>query len=246
MNAAPARPLIGVTYSSAELDEFVLWRQMFHGVVAAGGTPVAIDCVQPVRGIEDLVARLDGLILSGGGDVDPRRYGGDPDDPALRGVNPARDDAEVRALTAARKGTRPVLAICRGAQLVNAVLGGTLYADLARDRPSPVSHRERWERLDAPLHKVEVAAGSILAAWMGADGILSVNSQHHQGIRELADALVPSAWAPDGLVEGFELPGERLVGVQWHPEVLWPAEAHARTLMSTFIHQCVHALASRE
>lgn len=232
------RPMIGVTYDSAELDEFLLWRHMFRGVVAAGGTPVAIDCNLPVPHMLALVERLDGLILSGGGDVDPRRYGGDPADPLLRGVNTSRDDAETTALAAARLGKVPVLAICRGVQLVNVALGGTLYADLSRDYCKDLEHRLTGEALDTPLHEVEVVAASDLAVDLGQAGVISVNSQHHQGIRDLAPVLTPNAFSADGLIEGFEIAGESLIGVQWHPEVLWPTAGHALDLLASFVAKC--------
>lgn len=236
------RPLIGITYSSAELAEFLLWRSMFRGVVAAGGVPLAIDCRDPQPHIADLVARLDGLVISGGGDVDARRYGGDPADPLLRGVNPHRDDAEIAALDTAVARGLPVLAICRGAQLVNVARGGTLHVDLGRDLPSELRHRESEEALGEPLHDVEVVAGTTLAAWTGG-GTIGVNSQHHQGIRTLADGLVPSAYAPDGLVEAFEHPPTRLTAIQWHPEVLWPSQAHALDLLRGFVATCGGAAA---
>jgi putative glutamine amidotransferase len=241
--------MIGITYSSAELDEFLLWRSMFRGVIAAGGTPVAIDCLTAQPVIADLTARLDGLIISGGGDVDPRRYGADPTDPLLRGVNPHRDEAELAALRTAGEHGLPVLAICRGAQLVNVALGGTLYADLDRDHPSDLIHRDTGKALSSPLHQVEVVPGTMLARWTAAGSTLAVNSQHHQGIRALAEDLVPSAWSPDGLVEAFEQSDTRLLAIQWHPEVLWPAEPHALELLTSFVQQCANApeiLAGRE
>ena len=167
MTAALTRPLIGITYNSAELSEFLLWRHMFHGLVAAGGTPIAIDCLAAPPQIDALVTRLDGLLLSGGGDIDPTLYGADPTDPLLDGVNTHRDKAEQSALAAARARHRPVLAICRGAQLVNATLGGTLYVDLARDRPTELAHRHSEDALGYPLHDVNVVTDSLLSDWVG-------------------------------------------------------------------------------
>ncbi|XBB66522.1 gamma-glutamyl-gamma-aminobutyrate hydrolase family protein [Nocardioides sp. WV_118_6] len=241
MTALPLdRPLIGITYSSAELADFLLWRSMFRGVVAAGGIPLAIDCRHPLpdlADLADLVGRLDGLVVSGGGDVDARRYGASPDDPLLRGVNPHRDESELAALDAALDRRLPVLAICRGAQLVNVARGGTLYVDLGRDLPSELRHRESEEALGEPLHDVDVVAGTTLAAWTGG-GTIGVNSQHHQGIRTLAAGLVPSAHAPDGLIEAYEDPAARLVAIQWHPEVLWPVAEHALGLLRGFVAEC--------
>ena len=235
----PGTPIIGITYSSFELEGFLLWRRMFQGVVAAGATPLAIDCALPQPTVAGLVARLDGLLIGGGGDVSPHLYGGDTADPAIRGVNHDRDAAELAALAAARAAGLPILAICRGAQLVNVALGGTLIADIQRDLPTAVVHRRSEEALARPLHPVTVAPGTLLASWLGRAGRIAVNSQHHQGIGVLAEGLTAAARSDDSLVEGIELGDERLVGVQWHPEVLWPTEEHARRLLASFAGECL-------
>lgn len=228
-------PVIAVTFAFSETRGFDLWHLMFQGIVASGGTPVAVDCSQPQPELSELVRRCDGLVIGGGGDVDPRLYGGDPDDDVLSGVNPARDANEKAALAAARDHAKPVLAICRGAQLVNVALGGTLYADIARDARTTVPHKESNEALARTLHAVDVAPDTLLARWLGQSGRVLVNSEHHQGIRELAPPLRAVARSDDGLVEAFELTGERVLGVQWHPEFLWPAESHARLLLRNFV-----------
>jgi putative glutamine amidotransferase len=229
------RPVIAVTYSSAELTIFTLWRRMFDGVVEAGGTPLAIDCRQTVPEIEELVARVDGLILGGGGDVDPSRYAGPPDDPTLRGVNPERDENEVRAWRAAREAGIPVLAICRGAQLLTAELGGDLYVDLARDRDDRIEHRNTEDFLSQPAHEVTLDPASRLASWHGGTTRLTVNSQHHQGIKALPPGAIETARADDGLAEGFELAGTNMVAVQWHPEVFWKSDAIHLRLLESFV-----------
>lgn len=230
-----SRPVIGVTYNSYELDTFLSWRLMLNGIVAAGGTPLAIDCAHPAPQVPRLVKHLDGLILSGGGDIHPHYYGGNPRDPLLRGINRARDEAEMTALRTARREGIPVLGICRGAQLINVALGGTLYADLSRDRGVELNHRFTEEALVDPLHKVTVSPDTHLAFAIGQPGCVPVNSQHHQGIRDLAESLVASAYSPDRLVEGFESREGAVMGVQWHPEVLWPTEEHALRLLKAFV-----------
>jgi putative glutamine amidotransferase len=233
-------PVIGVTHSSDDLHIFTLWRRMFEGVVAAGAVPVALNCVAEVADIEDLVSRMDGLIISGGADVDPIRYGADPTDPTLRRVSPIRDENELRALACARSIGLPVFAICRGAQLVNVAFGGVLYGDLARDLPGAIIHAEPEESLAHPSHTVDVLPGTRLANWLGTSGTIPVNSSHHQGILEVGTGLVPTALAPDGLIEGIEAPGEPVVGVQWHPELMWPAEEYALRVLGGFVAECAH------
>lgn len=243
MNPYLNRPVVGITYSSTDLEDFGLWRHLFHGFVAAGATPVGIDGAVEQPGIGSLVKRLDGLVVGGGGDVCPALYGGATDDPALWGVNPARDASEHLAFRVAIGREIPVLAICRGMQLVNVALGGTLYADLSRDRPGPVAHRPGKDLLDRPCHDVVVAPGSLLAKWLGRDGLVAVNSEHHQGIRDLAPPLRAVASAPDDLVEGVELAERQVVGVQWHPEILWAEEATSLDLLAGFVRAC--GIASR-
>ena len=229
------RPIVGITYSTRDLEQFELWRHIFHAFVAAGATPVSIDCTLEQPRIHAVVERLDGLVISGGGDVDPSLYGGDPEDPALKGVNPARDVSERLALHTALARTMPVLAICRGFQFVNVALGGTLYADLARDRPGSLRHQASEEALARPTHDVAVEPGTLLSKWLGGDGAIAVNSEHHQGLRDLAPALTAVAFSEDGLVEAAESVEHRLVGVQWHPEILWPYEPSSATLLEGFV-----------
>lgn len=232
-------PIIAVTFDARELVQFTLWRRMFAGLNASGAIPVAIDTSAPQSAIANLIQHVDGLVISGGGDVSPGLYSGAIDDPLLRGVNPNRDTNEINALNAAIEFEKPVLAICRGAQLVNVAYGGTLYADLARDLGTTTAHQESKDALAGALHSVEVSPGSRLASWMGVSGALAVNSQHHQGIRMLGAELVPTAFSEDGLVEAYESLKNRLVAVQWHPEVLWPAADHARALLRGFTESCV-------
>jgi len=232
------RPVIGITYLARDLERFELWRHIFHGFVAVGATPLSIDCTLEQPSIHTLVERLDGLVISGGGDVDPTLYGGDPADRLLRGVNPARDLSERLALNSALGGGIPILAICRGVQFVNVALGGTLHADLGRDRPGSLQHQKSQGALVRPTHDVEVEAGTLLSKWLGTDGVIPVNSEHHQGLRDLAPELTAVAHAPDGVVEAVESVGHRLVGVQWHPEILWPYEPSSEALLRGFATEC--------
>ena len=168
-------------------------------LVAAGGLPLHVPAgVAP----EAVMEHAAGLVLTGGSDVDPARYGGVAE-ASTSPLDPERDAREIALLDAARERGRPVLAICRGLQLVNVAWGGTLHLDLAEHA------RTRW-------HDVAITPGSVLAGLYGPTA--RVNSVHHQAVDRIADGLVVTARAPDGVVEGVEAPG--LVGVQWHPEQL--------------------------
>jgi putative glutamine amidotransferase len=234
-------PLVAVTFDINELDEFVLWREMFHGLTAAGIAPLAVHTDAPGVPVDALIRQVDGLIIAGGTDVDPALSGGDAADPLIDAAKPTRDRNELHMLSAARAQDKPVLAICRGAQLLNVACGGTLVADISRDVPCAVDHRRSEEDLAQPLHTVTVQPGSRVGQWMGAAGLVHVNSQHHQGIAVPGRRLRAVARANDHLIEAVELPDEAVVGVQWHPEVLWRNCAHALDLLRGFGAECVRA-----
>ncbi|AII03277.1 gamma-glutamyl-gamma-aminobutyrate hydrolase family protein [Rhodococcus opacus] len=235
------RPVIAVTLDFSILPGFVHWKDMFRGLVAADAVPLAIDCGRPRTDLEHLLSTVDGLLISGGSDVDPALYGGDTNDPLVTRINRDLDENELTALRIARTRGIPVLAICRGAQLTNVSLGGTLYADLARDRQGETRHSRSEKALARALHLVTIEAGTLLAKWMGVDGTVAVNSQHHQGIRVLASSARAAAYTDDGLTEAFEIDDEDIVAVQWHPEVLWRTEAHAMQLLRGFANRCAQS-----
>jgi len=164
---------------------------------------------------EALLDGVDALLLTGGVDVDPARYGEAPA-PELLLPDPPRDEAEIRLIHAALRRDLPILAICRGHQVLNVALGGRLQQHIAGDghrAHSEAPHESRW-------HNITVDAGSVLADLIGA-GVQWVNSRHHQAVRltMLGEGLLPSALSADGCVEGLESPAHRFVlGVQWHPE----------------------------
>jgi putative glutamine amidotransferase len=232
------QPSVAVTMDFAVFRHYHHWRAMLSGIVAAGATPLTIDCRQPRTDLEHLIGMVDGLILLGGADVNPELYGGDPADPMIKAGPRALDDNEVAALHIALRRGIPVLAVCRGAQLVNAALGGTLFADLVRDRPDSGTHRTTEEDLDGAAHCVDVQPNTLLASWLGVSGRIPVNSYHHQGIDILAPGVRPSATAEDGLIEAFEIATAHLVAVQWHPEILWTGDVYSASLMRGFVDSC--------
>jgi putative glutamine amidotransferase len=234
----PRQPVVAVTMDFDVLRRYHHWRLMLAGIVASGAVPLTIDCRHPRADLDRLVSMADGLILLGGSDVNPELYGGDSADPLVEAGPRSLDDNEIAALRVALREGTPVLAICRGAQLANVALGGTLFGDLARDRVSAVRHRYPEEQLDLPAHTVEVECGTRLAEWLGTSGAIEVNSQHHQGFKTLAPNVRATAVAGDGLVEAFENTAANLVAVQWHPEILWLNDTHAQNLMRNFVNCC--------
>ena len=182
----------------------------------AGLVPLAVPTMLAADRAGAALAAVRGLVLTGGEDVAPARYGAAPH-PRLGDVDPVRDAAELALIAAARARGLPILAICRGIQILNVALGGTLYQDLDSERPGPVPHNDETGR-----HPVHVEAGSLLERALGARSA-SVNSRHHQAIRDLAPGLKAVAWADDGIIEGAEPSDAKepwMVAVQWHPEDL--------------------------
>lgn len=219
---SPARPLVGITTSYDDRRKAVhsLRQEYVRAVDAAGGLPVVLAPLLEAAEVPALLARLDALVLSGGGDVDPALFGQAPH-PKLGRVLRERDDFELALCRAALARDLPLLAICRGHQVLNVATGGTLIQDI----PSLVARGgdhdprcERWER----AHAVAVTPGSRLHAILGTERV-DVNSFHHQAIGAVGEGLRVSARAPeDGIIEGVEMPGRRfVVGVQWHPESFW-------------------------
>jgi len=212
-------PLIGISaygevarWGMWELPATLLPQNYADKVAAAGGVPVLLP---PVPGVEAAVRGLDGLIISGGPDIEPSRYGELPG--PLTVVRPERDAAEIATFHAALERNLPVLGICRGLQVMNVALGGTLIQHL----PDAVGHEGHSPTPGTVAeHKVTVgAAGS--ASRLGAivgDGAQLVPTHHHQGIGRLADALTATAWAEDGTIEAAEMDARFVLGVQWHPE----------------------------
>lgn len=182
-----------------------------------GMTCLLVTPAHSRESVRQIVGLAHGLVLPGGEDVDPAFYGEEPV-PELGLVNPARDVVEFAALEAALERPVPVLAICRGAQVLNVHLGGTLYQDLATQRPGQLRHRQT-EPWFSRSHTVRLEEDSLLSGLLRAQE-LRINSFHHQAIKELGRGLRVSARAEDGLIEGVEMDGEDrwVVGVQWHPE----------------------------
>lgn len=215
------RPRIAVTTTLGtggrhRLPQARLNVQYLTAVEEPGATALLLSPAHAEESLAEVMDLAHGLLLTGGEDVSPARYGQEPH-PELGYTLPARDDVELAALAEALRRGMPVLAICRGLQLLNVAMGGTLFQDLPSQRPGPLVHEQ-----EAPVghhwHALSVQAGSRLHEVFGAEKLF-INSFHHQGIDRLGEGLAAVAWAEDGLVEGVEgTEHPWLFGVQWHPE----------------------------
>ncbi|HLL97842.1 MAG TPA: gamma-glutamyl-gamma-aminobutyrate hydrolase family protein [Rubrobacteraceae bacterium] len=240
-------PVIGVTATLRQDEDSVAQRPLgrfvradldyVEGVAEAGGLPVVLPPVGGAQEAEVLLGGLDGLLLSGGSDLDPGYYGEEAV-PELGVTVPERDAFEITLVEHALRRGIPIFGICRGMQVLNVALGGTLFQDLPSqmDHSVLLGHRQetpKWQ----PTHEVAVDAGSQVAGIMGT-GELKVNSYHHQAIKDLASGLVVVAHAPDGVVEAVEwrdLSQRWLVGVQWHAEAMRDAAPQHRKLFEAHV-----------
>ncbi|MDQ3935725.1 MAG: gamma-glutamyl-gamma-aminobutyrate hydrolase family protein [Actinomycetota bacterium] len=226
------RPLIGISTSEVRgPDEFkpkpqgdpprkdlALGYRYFEAIERAGGVPVILPPLAEVA-VEPLLARLDGLCLAGGPDIDPGSYGGSRH-PALGPTEPEIDRFEMRITSAALDRRMPIFAICRGLQIVNVVLGGSLRMHLPEERADLLVHRRIGDEGPVATHEVRVDEESVLGRVYGSEPLI-VNSYHHQAIRELGRGLRAVAHSGDGVIEGAEMRGPGfVVGVQWHAECM--------------------------
>ena len=228
------KPVIGIgaLYDEKKESWWMLpgYMQMLE---AAGAIPLMMPLTLAPEVLEYFLTTCDGFIIPGGQDVSPEVYHEEKQE--FCGVNiEIRDKMDAYILREAIRRDKPVLGICRGHQLMNAVLGGTLYQDLPQQFGETICHRMR-QPYDAVAHEVELAAGAPLAKLLGVEK-LGVNSRHHQAIRDLAPCLKPMAVAADGLVEAVYMPGKRFVwGLQGHPEHAWQVSEENRKIVAAFV-----------
>ena len=237
-------PVIGVTATLKEDADSVAHRPLgsfvrmdldyVNGVVQAGGIPMILAPMPEMA--EEVAGRIDGLLLCGGSDLDPGYYDEEPI-PELDVTVPERDAFEMALVEQALERGIPVFGICRGLQVLNVALGGTLYQDLPSQlHPDLIAHRQKSPKWQW-THEVEVDGGSNIAKIMGTHR-LRVNSYHHQAVKDLADGLVIAARASDGVVEAVESPSlsERwLVAVQWHAEAMRDTGPEHRNLFEAHV-----------
>lgn len=226
MPSQSGRPMIGIPcsnfpdswYSPATGNTITYLR----AVEAAGGIPLLIHLTTDQDALDEYYRYCDGVLLAGGDDVDPAAYGAERH-PHLGVTNPLQDTVEISLTKRALADGKPVFGICRGLQLLNVALGGTLYQDIPSDLPDARYHvpLPSAKRMDALAHQIRLSSDSWLAARLDADG-MAVNSIHHQAIRDVAPGLRAVGWAGDDVIEAVEGTGPTFAAaVQCHPEELW-------------------------
>lgn len=224
------RVVIAMPRMSTDPEPTVAQSKYMESLARAGAKMRWVELSDPEQAVQDALT-CDGLLLPGGGDMDPKFYG-QARIPACGEPNLLRDAAEPLLLHAFLAADKPVLGICRGIQVMNAVLGGDLYQDIKPFEHLP--HNGHW----AKVHIVTVRRGTLLSRILGQDTVL-VNSQHHQAVDRVAPGFTLAALSEDGIVEAIEKPDARFcLGVQWHPEWLSDADPAMQGLFDAFVNAC--------
>ncbi|PTX65035.1 putative glutamine amidotransferase [Melghirimyces profundicolus] len=239
------KPAIGVTLSKRRKENlFTLKRDNSDAVLEAGGVPFLLPHTRDPEVIRRMAEQMDGLLLTGGDDIDPSLFGEEPQI-GLGEVEPERDRMEIALSRKMVEAGKPVLALCRGCQILSIALGGDMYQDLFSQREGLIQHVQRGPR-DYPSHSITIQKGSLLEKIAGSNR-LRVNSFHHQAVRNIPEGYTVSATAPDGVVEAFEADGERFVlGLQWHPENLYRKDDFARRIFRAFVEACEQTALKRK
>lgn len=251
------RPLIGVTPDTHHQDTcpapacciptrskeekmVLLGDRYLQAILDHGGLPVLLPVTDHPALVREMCARLDGLLLPGGAfDVPPEFYGEKPK-PWLGRLKPLRSRFERALLQTALKRDLPVLGVCGGMQIINVVFGGTLYQDILKERPSSNNHEQKIKKTRTS-HQVQVMPATILTKIISgsreSEGLrIPVNSTHHQAVKDVGKGLIVCGLAPDGIIEALESPRHRFVlGLQFHPEVLYPRHAYAENIFRAFV-----------
>lgn len=231
------KPRVGVVcrYEEGASATFYVNEMYVRALEMAGALPLLLPAVRDRRDVPALLEGLDGLLIPGGYDIDPKWWG-DELGPQSGKIVPTLDEFELPLCRRALLAGLPVLGICRGAQTLNVAAGGTLYQDLASERPSPVAHQQKapgWY----PTHAIEVAPDSRLAQCLLSS--TRVNSFHHQAVKDVAPGLRAVAWTSDGVIEAVEGTGPAFVlGVQWHPELMWERDPAYGKVFVHFVEAC--------
>ena len=229
------RPIIGMI---AEVDDELSARVQIPYVSAieqSGGLPILLPYVDGDETIEKFVDICDGFFFTGGKDIDPKRYGEEAR--ACEDIQYNRDELEFKVFQRVINTSKPILAVCRGLQLVNVALGGTLYQDIPSELDLQLQHRQSEPKF-SPSHDVNILASTPLSELMGVDRI-KANSFHHQAVKALGKGLAVMALSDDGVIEAAYLQDKRyLRAYQWHPERLCKTDAHNRLIFEDFIKAC--------
>jgi putative glutamine amidotransferase len=227
------KPIIGILAEvNDDKDTKVLYPYV-NSIETAGGIPIVLPYTKSEETIDKYIELCDGMVFTGGVDIEPSRYGEVPHE-ACGKPELFRDDIEFNVFEKLSSTDKPILAICRGAQLINCALGGTLWQDIPSEIPSDIAHRQTEERF-SPSHGVKITDETPLRSLVGRER-MAANSFHHQAIRVLGKGLRIMAVADDGIIEAFYSTGKQYIrAYQWHPERLFLKDADNLAIFKDFI-----------
>ncbi len=233
-------PIIGIVASAKDVGDVSAPTTYTAAIEAAGGVPVILPCGENFDMYEHFVDLCDGFMFTGGCDIRPSRYGEEPL-PECGSIQDHRDIIELAFFEKAIKTDKPIIAICRGIQLVNVALGGTLFQDIPSQFQTDILHKQTQERFE-PSHSVQVLESTPLYAMTNGKATMMANSFHHQAIKDLGRGLAVMARAEDGIIEAVFMPEKPYVrAYQWHPERLWQIDANNRAIFTEFVKACLYS-----
>lgn len=234
-----SKPFIGLTPShDLKSDDLAMRHTYLDAIAHAGGIPVVLPLKATREDLSAIAEELDGIVFIGGPDIHPSRFG-EETHANCGNASLIRDALELNLLSITMEQKKPILGICRGIQLLNVALGGTLYQDLPAQwkEDFPIAHEQPFHG-SVTCHSIDVVPDTLLSAIVGEEKI-QVNSFHHQAVKDVAPALKVCGYAPNHLIEAVELPDYPFfLGVQWHPEYLFSVNAAAEKLFAAFIDAC--------
>ena len=239
-----SKPVIGIIASLVGNDADLLpsckgvrvTNAYVLSVLGSGGVPMIIPPVDDDAAVAEMIARTDGLLISGGNDLSPLIYGEEPCK-KQGSFSPERDHIDLTAIAEAHRQQKPMLGICRGIQALNVYFGGTLYQDLAQEDKFTVKHYQEG-RFSAPSHTVKIEKDCTLFPILGEK--IVVNSFHHQAVKDVAEGFRVGAYSKDGVIEEIEMEkGPFVMGIQWHPEVMTAdGDPEMKKIFGLFVEQC--------
>ncbi len=227
------RPIIGMTACQEDQKIYKTNNTYVRAVLRAGGVPVLLPVGGRPEDCGRLAAMVDGLLIPGGLDVATQFFGEEPVK-EVTCIDRVQDTFELELIRQAAALGKPMLAICRGLQVVNVAFGGTLYQDIPTQCPQAMGHRQETASRSEEYHTVDILPGTALAAALG-EGPLLTNSYHHQAVKDLAPGFIVSARAKDGIIEAIEDRNGSILGVQWHPECMEERHPRFRQLFTAFV-----------